>query len=58
MLVSGVAIFSYIMGVFIEILQQYESVTAELDDYENLSKFFGMFKHFNKGKPIHDELKK
>jgi len=52
MLVSGVAIFSYIMGVFIDILSQYEIMTKDIDDHENLSKFFGMIKHFNKYKPI------
>ena len=52
MLVTGVAIFSFFMGVFIEILQGYESITAELEDYENLSKFICTLKSFNKGKPI------
>ena len=57
MLVSGVAIFSYIMGIFIEILQEYEKVMADIDDHENLAKFFAMFKHYNKGKSINDEIK-
>jgi len=57
MLLFGVAIFSYIMGVFIEILQQYQAVTAAIDDYEKLSKFFGLMKHFNKGRPINDVFK-
>ena len=57
MLLFGVAIFSYIMGVFIEILSQYQAVTAAIDDYENLSKFFGLIKHFHKGRPINDKFK-
>jgi len=57
MIVSGVAIFSYIMQVFIEIMAKYETVTAEIDDYERLSRFFGVLVHYNKGKPIDNELK-
>ena len=52
MLVTGVAIFSFFMGVFIEILQGYEAITAEIEDYELLYKFIGMLKVFNKGKHI------
>jgi len=57
MIVSGVAIFSYIMQVFIEIMAKYETVTAEIEDYEYLAKFFGVLIHYNKGKPIDNEMK-
>jgi hypothetical protein len=41
-LLFGVAIFSYIMGIFISILGTYNSLNADLDDGDNLSKFFGL----------------
>ena len=38
----GVAIFSYIMGIFIEILQKYQDLNRDLDEGDNLTKFFGL----------------
>ena len=49
MLVGGVAIFSFLMGIFIEILHGYEEIAADIEDYQNLSDFIGMLKYFNKG---------
>jgi hypothetical protein len=46
-LLFGVAIFSYIMGNFIEILGSFKVLMAELDDDENLSRFFGILMKFN-----------
>ena len=46
-LLIGVAVFSYIMGVFITILDEYGNLNAELDDGDNLSKFFGLIRHYN-----------
>ena len=46
-LIFGVAIFSYIMGIFIEILQSYQELSAELDEGDQLSKFFGLIRNFN-----------
>lgn len=43
----GVSIFSYFMGNFIEILEQYQNLNAELDDGDNLAMFFGVLKKFN-----------
>jgi len=57
MLMFGVAIFSYIMGIFIEVLEKSKASAAPLDDLEMLSKFFGLMKHFNKGKPLNDTFK-
>ena len=48
-LVFGVAIFSYMMGIFIEILGKYQDLNAELDEGDQLSKFFGLLKNFNDG---------
>jgi len=41
-LLFGVAIFSYIMGIFIEILQKYQDLNRDLDEGDNLTKFFGL----------------
>ena len=35
------------MGNFIEILEQYQNLNAELDDGDNLAMFFGVLKKFN-----------
>lgn len=57
-LLFGVAIFSYIMGNFIEILDIYKALDDDLDDGDNLSKFFGLIKKFNGHVDIKLELKK
>ena len=41
-LLFGVAIFSYIMGNFIEILEQIQQLNEDLDDGDNLTRFFGL----------------
>ena len=40
LLLIGVAVFSYILGNFIEILQQLQKFNEELDDGDELTKFF------------------
>ena len=52
----GVAVFSFIMGNFIEILMQYKTVTAENEDSENLNKWFGLLAKFNKGRPLPKDM--
>ena len=47
MLLFGVAIFSYIMGNFIEILSEFKEFHKDIDDGDNLSRFFGTLKYFN-----------
>jgi hypothetical protein len=56
-LLFGVAIFSYIMGNFIEILASFQVLMAELDDGDNLSRFFGILKKFNDNQVIDDGIK-
>ncbi len=51
-LLIGVACFSYIMGQFIEILMNFQTVTADNEDSENLSKWLGLLAHFNKSRPL------
>lgn len=43
-LLFGVAIFSMILGIFIEISDQFLKVNEEFDDGDNLSKFFGLIR--------------
>ena len=52
MLIFGVAIFSYFMSILIEVLEKSKASAASLDKLEMLSRFFGLIKHFNKGKTI------
>ena len=56
-LVGGVIIFSYIMGEFISMLENYQVLNGEIDDGDNLSKFFGMMKKYNKNRQIKQDLK-
>ena len=55
-LLIGVACLSYIMGQFIEILTNFQTVTADNEDSENLSKWLGLLSHFNKGRPLSREM--
>lgn len=57
-LLIGVACFSYIMGQFIEILMNFQQVTADNEDSENLSKWLGLLAHFNKNRPLSKEMTK
>ena len=57
-LLFGVAIFSYIMGNFIDILDQFQKFNEDLDDGDNLSRFLGTITEFNGKKPIDVKLKK
>ena len=47
LLLFGVAIFSYIMGIFIEILTEFDQFDSDIDQGDELSKFFGVLKKFN-----------
>ena len=51
-LLFGVAIFSYIMGCFMEIIDQLRSLNNEPNEGEKLECFFNMFQRFNSGHPI------
>mmetsp|Transcript_10851 Transcript_10851/g.18162 ORF Transcript_10851/g.18162 Transcript_10851/m.18162 type:complete len:747 (+) Transcript_10851:337-2577(+) len=56
-LLFGVAIFSFMMGIFITILDQYQNLNADLDDGDKLSKFFGLQRNFNDKMPLKLEFK-
>lgn len=51
-LLFGVAIFSFIMGTFIAILNEFKLLTSELEFGDELTKFFHVIKRFNGGKGI------
>ena len=52
----GTAVFSFIMGNFIDILLSYNVVTADNEDSENLAKWLGLMAKFNKGRPLPKEM--
>ena len=56
-LLLGVSIFSYIMGEINEILTQYQALGADLDDGEQLTRFFGLMRQMNEGVPMGDALR-
>jgi hypothetical protein len=57
-MVGGVMVFSYIMGNFVDMIKSYEIMNGDIDDGDNLSKFFGLMKKYNKGKEFKQEIKK
>lgn len=56
-LLFGVAIFSYIMGNFINILDQYQNLNSDLDEGDELARFFGLIRRFNDNVPLKLSLK-
>ena len=46
-LLFGVAIFSYILSIFKDIIQKVTTSNKDLDDGDNLARFFGILRHFN-----------
>jgi len=52
MLLFGVAIFSYTMGNFIQIINSIFRMMDGFEEDDNLSKFFGLIKQFNHGNVI------
>jgi len=55
-LLFGVALFSYIMGNFIDILASYNQLYEINDESEGLYRFFGILTKFNRGKPLNPRL--
>ena len=54
-LMIGVAVFSFIMGQFIEILMNYNSLWA-VGNRKDLSKWIALLSRFNNGKPLNKSL--
>lgn len=57
-LLFGVAIFSYIMGIFLEILTQFKDLNADLNQGGELNKFFGVMLKFNKQTPFRLDMQR
>jgi hypothetical protein len=58
LLLGGVATFSYIMGIFTEIINKFLALDDESEDSENLMKFFKMMKTFNGYREIDIKIQK
>ena len=56
-LLFGVLIFSYIMGLFIEIIDTVKKNNADPGDGDNLAKFFGILRKFNMEKHMGIKMK-
>ena len=52
----GVCIFSYFLGDFISIIQEFLMPQSEGDE-ENLSRFFGLIRYFNEKEELNSDLK-
>ena len=57
LLLMGVAIFSYIMSMFIEMIEQFQKLNKDLDDDTNLLKFLGTLRRFNNNYNLNDKFK-
>lgn len=51
-LLSGVMVFSLLMGVFVEIMRHFNTLTADNEDSTNLARFFGLMEKFNRGQRL------
>ena len=57
MLLFGVAIFSYCMNNFVDLVTEYKFYVGEFDEGDELNKFFGTMKKFNNNNHIETNLK-
>ena len=57
LLLTGVAIFSIIMGQFIDILNEFQEFNSDFNEGDKLTKFFGTIKKFNFNNDIDQQLK-
>ena len=55
---GGVAVFSYIMGVYIEIIHKFSQIDQDFEESDQLEKFFCLIARFNMNKMISTDLKK
>ena len=55
-MVGGIMCFSYIMGLFTEILNVFFEIDSEIEDHEQLDKFWGVLEFFN-SKPIKESIR-
>ena len=52
----GVALFSYVMGIFIGILNSFQKLGEDVDEGDSLILFFDLIKKLNGGKPLNYNL--
>ncbi len=55
-LLIGVALFSFIMGNFIEILLSYKTITADNNESEELTKWMNVLSKFSKSKRLSKDM--
>ena len=55
-LLIGVAVFSFIMGNFIDILMNYKRLDMSRQDAKDLSKWLALVSRFNNGRPLKKTL--
>lgn len=55
-LLIGVALFSFIMGNFIEILLNYKTITADNNESEDLTKWLNVLAKFSKTRKLNKDL--
>ena len=51
-LLFGVNIFGYIMGIFMGLVDKYQTLNQELDDGDRLTLFFGLIRFYNNKIPL------
>jgi hypothetical protein len=56
-LLLGVAIFSYFMGILFEIIDSFRKLNDPIDEGDELTRFFGLIRKFNNNAPIDHDLK-
>ena len=56
-LLMGVACFSYIMSIFINMVNTIKTFSSDFSEGDELSKFFGLIKRFNNYKEINKKMK-
>jgi hypothetical protein len=57
MLPFGVATFSIIMGIFINILNEFKQINSpDFDDDENLLRFISAFRRYNNDKDLDERI--
>lgn len=52
LLLLGVAIFSYILGTFLDLIRNFRNVTNPKRDDSKLMQFFSTLQKYNQNKPI------
>jgi len=57
-MLGGVAIFSSVLGDFIEMFDVIKDIQEDYQEFSKLNQFFGLIKNFNRGNEIDLDLRK